>query len=151
MWWSARPAGAGGQLEVQLRWKVSTGRGDMGAAGHHPGDRVSAWGPSTPAHPVCAQAPGRREANGRVLGYRVTLSPRRRGRDPPTVCNTTRTQCNFSAPAGTTRVYLSAYNAAGESAATEVVLLERKGEGSINLHARTLRVRPGLRSPCPAP
>ncbi|XP_027557045.1 granulocyte colony-stimulating factor receptor [Neopelma chrysocephalum] len=93
-WWGAQPAGAGGRLEVQLRWK----------------------------------APRRHEANGRVLGYRVTLSPRRRGRDPPTVCNTTHTECNFSAPARTRRVYLSAYNAAGESPATEVVLLERKGE-----------------------
>ncbi|NXF31214.1 CSF3R factor, partial [Nyctibius bracteatus] len=100
-WWSTRPAGAGGRLEVQLRWK----------------------------------APRRREANGRVLGYRVTLSPRRRGRDPPAVCNTTHTQCNFSAPAGTTRVYLSAYNAAGMSAATEVVLLERKGQPLAGLRA----------------
>ncbi|NXT02949.1 CSF3R factor, partial [Jacana jacana] len=94
VWWSTQSAGAGGRLEVQLRWK----------------------------------APRRREANGRVLGYRVTLSPRRRGRDPPTICNTTRTQCNFSAPGGTRRVYLSAYNTAGESAATEVILLERKGQ-----------------------
>ncbi|KAM6371063.1 granulocyte colony-stimulating factor receptor isoform 2-T3 [Pluvialis apricaria] len=100
-WWSTRPAGAGGRLEVQLRWK----------------------------------APRRREANGRVLGYRVTLSPRRRGRDPPTVCNTTYTQCNFSAPAGTRRVYISAYNAAGESAATEVILLERKGQPLARLWA----------------
>uniref|UniRef100_A0A8C0UW22 Colony stimulating factor 3 receptor n=1 Tax=Cyanistes caeruleus TaxID=156563 RepID=A0A8C0UW22_CYACU len=91
-WWGAEPAGTGGWLEVQLRWK----------------------------------APQQQEANGRVLGYRVTLSPRRRGRDPPTVCNTTHTQCNFSVPVGTRRVYLSAYNAAGESAPTEVVLLERK-------------------------
>ncbi|XP_051494105.1 granulocyte colony-stimulating factor receptor [Apus apus] len=75
------------------------------------------------------------EANGRVLGYCVTLSPRRRGRDPPAVCNTTHTQCNFSAPAGTRRVYLSAYNAAGESAATEVVLLERKGQPVAGLWA----------------
>ncbi|NXL06330.1 CSF3R factor, partial [Mesembrinibis cayennensis] len=100
-WWSARLAGAGRQLEVQLRWK----------------------------------APQRREANGRVLGYRVTLSPRRKGRDPLTVCNTTHTYCNFSAPAGTRRVYLSAYNAAGESAATEVVLLERKGQPLAGLRA----------------
>ncbi|XP_027524475.1 granulocyte colony-stimulating factor receptor [Corapipo altera] len=100
-WWGARPAGAGGRLEVQLRWK----------------------------------APRQHEANGRVLGYRVTLSPRRRGRDPLTVCNTTHTKCNFSAPAGTRRVYLSAYNAAGESAATEVVLLERKGEPLAGLWA----------------
>ncbi|KAM7083213.1 granulocyte colony-stimulating factor receptor isoform 1-T6 [Ciconia maguari] len=118
-WWSARPARAGGQLEVQLRWK----------------------------------APRRWEANGRVLGYRVTLSPRRRGRDPPTVCNTTHTQCNFSAPAGTRRVYLSAYNAAGESAATEVVLLERKGQPLARLWAvpggeRSLWVR---WEPPPAP
>uniref|UniRef100_A0A8D0EIM0 Fibronectin type-III domain-containing protein n=1 Tax=Strix occidentalis caurina TaxID=311401 RepID=A0A8D0EIM0_STROC len=81
------------------------------------------------------KAPRRQEANGRVLGYRVTLSPRRRGRDPPTICNTTHTQCNFSAPAGTRRVYLSAYNAAGESAATEVVLLERKGQPLAGLRA----------------
>ncbi|KAM6399759.1 granulocyte colony-stimulating factor receptor [Rhynochetos jubatus] len=100
-WWSTRPAGAGGWLEVQLRWK----------------------------------APRRWEANGRVLGYRVTLSPRRRGRDPPTVCNTTHTQCNFSAPVGTRRVYLSAYNAAGESAPTEVVFLEQKGQPLAGLRA----------------
>lgn len=74
-----------------------------------------------------------------MLGYRVTLSPRRRGRDPPTICNTTRTQCNFSVPAATGRVYLSAYNAAGEAAPTEVTLLERKGEGS----ARNPRAPPG--------
>ncbi|XP_010287429.1 PREDICTED: granulocyte colony-stimulating factor receptor, partial [Phaethon lepturus] len=49
------------------------------------------------------RAPKRQEANGRVLGYRVTLSPRRRGRDSPTICNTTHTQCNFSAPVGTRR------------------------------------------------
>ncbi|XP_054079809.1 granulocyte colony-stimulating factor receptor isoform X1 [Rissa tridactyla] len=100
-WWSTRLAGAGGRLEVQLRWK----------------------------------APRQREANGRVLGYRITLSPRRRGRDPPTVCNTTHTQCNFSVPAGTRRVYLSVYNAAGESAVTEVVLLERKGQPLARLWA----------------
>ncbi|NWV88432.1 CSF3R factor, partial [Machaerirhynchus nigripectus] len=100
-WWAAQPAGAGGRLEVQLRWK----------------------------------APRQREANGRVLGYRVTLSPRRRGRDPPTVCNTTHTQCNFSVPARTRRVYLSAYNAAGESAPTEVVLLEGKGQPLAGLRA----------------
>ncbi|NXF92760.1 CSF3R factor, partial [Eubucco bourcierii] len=70
----------------------------------------------------------RREANGQVLGYRVTLNPRKRGRDPPTVCNTTCTHCNFSVPVGTRRVYLSVYNTAGESAATEVTLLERKGQ-----------------------
>ncbi|XP_069731293.1 granulocyte colony-stimulating factor receptor isoform X2 [Phaenicophaeus curvirostris] len=81
------------------------------------------------------KAPRQREANGRVLGYRVTLSPRRRGRDPPTICNTTHTHCNFSAPAGTRRVYLSAYNAAGESAATEVTLLERKGQPLAGLRA----------------
>ncbi|KAJ7417251.1 granulocyte colony-stimulating factor receptor [Willisornis vidua] len=81
------------------------------------------------------KAPQRYEANGRVLGYRVTLSPKRRGRDPPTVCNTTHTQCNFSVPMGTRRVYLSVYNAAGESAATEVVLLERKGQPLAGLRA----------------
>ncbi|XP_068028897.1 granulocyte colony-stimulating factor receptor isoform X2 [Anomalospiza imberbis] len=100
-WWGAQPAGPGGRLEVQLRWK----------------------------------APRQREANGRVLGYRVTLSPRRRGRDPPTICNTTHTQCNFSVPAATRRVYLSAYNAAGESAPTEVILLERKGQPMAGLRA----------------
>ncbi|NXB36305.1 CSF3R factor, partial [Eulacestoma nigropectus] len=100
-WWGAQPAGAGGRLEVQLRWK----------------------------------APRQREANGRVLGYRVTLSPWRRGRNAATICNTTHTQCNFSVPAGTRRVYLSAYNAAGESAPTEVVLLERKGQPLAGLRA----------------
>ncbi|XP_016159150.1 PREDICTED: granulocyte colony-stimulating factor receptor [Ficedula albicollis] len=81
------------------------------------------------------KAPGQREANGRVLGYHVTLSPRRRGRAPPTICNTTHTQCNFSVPAGTRRVYLSAYNSAGVSAPTEVALLERKGQPLAGLRA----------------
>ncbi|XP_017591609.1 PREDICTED: granulocyte colony-stimulating factor receptor [Corvus brachyrhynchos] len=81
------------------------------------------------------KAPRQREARGRVLGYRVTLSPRRRGRDPSTICNTTHTQCNFSVPARTRRVYLSAYNAAGESAPTEVVLLQRKGQPLSGLRA----------------
>ncbi|NXP03003.1 CSF3R factor, partial [Thinocorus orbignyianus] len=84
---------------------------------------------------LCWKAPRRQEANGKVLGYRVTLVPRRRGRDPPTICNTTRTQCNFSVPAGTRRVYLSAYNAAGESAPTEVILLERRGQPLARLWA----------------
>ncbi|NWT08658.1 CSF3R factor, partial [Vireo altiloquus] len=101
VWWGTQQAGAGGRLEVQLRWK----------------------------------APRQREANGRVLGYRVTLSPRRRGRDPPTICNTTHTHCNFSVPAATRRVYLSAFNSAGESAPTEVVLLERKGQPLAGLRA----------------
>lgn len=155
-WWSARPAGAGRWLEVQLRWKVSTG-GRWGWGGcwgialgtEHPcGDRASPRGPNIPAHPACAQAPRPREANGRVLGYCVTLSPRKRGRDPPTVCNTTHTQCNFSAPAGTRRVYLSAYNAAGESAPTEVILLERKGEDSANFpRSETSTCPPGALYP----
>lgn len=103
--------------------------GGTGAAGALPWGLRSPQG-LTPTLPARTQAPQQREANGRVLGYRVTLSLRRRGRDPPTICNTTHTECSFSVPAGTRRVYLSAYNAAGESAPTEVVLLERKGEGS---------------------
>lgn len=139
-WWGAQLAGAEGRLEVQLRWKVSRGgRRAREMSGHC---LRSPQGP-TPAHLARTQAPGQREANGRVLGYRVTLSPRRKGRDPPSICNTTHTQCNFSVPAGTTRVYLSAYNSAGESSPTEVVLLERKGEGS----ARNLRVFPGALLP----
>lgn len=125
-----RSAGRGGRAAggaAVLEGEHGRVVGGTGAAGASP------WGPSIPAHPACIQAPRRQEANGRVLGYRVTLSPRRRGREPRTICNTTHTQCNFSAPVGTRRVYLSAYNAAGESAATEVVLLERKGEGSANL------------------
>ncbi|NWT99003.1 CSF3R factor, partial [Urocynchramus pylzowi] len=107
-----------------------------------PTGKLDAWWGAQPAEPGGRQevqlrwkAPRRREANGRVLGYRVTLSPRRRGRDPPTVCNTTHTQCNFSVPAATSRVYLSAYNAAGESAPTEVILLERKGQPLAGLRA----------------
>ncbi|NXS59861.1 CSF3R factor, partial [Brachypteracias leptosomus] len=110
-----------------------------------PAGKLDAWwstGPTGTGGQLEVQlrwkAPRRQEANGQVLGYRVTLSPRRRGRDPPTVCNTTHTHCNFSAPAGTRRVYLSAYNAAGESAATEVILLERKGQPLAGL-----RVVPG--------
>ncbi|NWY00891.1 CSF3R factor, partial [Nothoprocta ornata] len=92
------------------------------------------------------KAPSWREANGRLRGYRVALSPRQRGRGPLTVCDTSDTQCGFSAPAGTARVYLTAYNAAGESAATEVVLLEQTGQALSGLRAvpsgeRSLRVQ----------
>lgn len=81
------------------------------------------------------KAPRRQEANGRVLGYRVALGSRRRGREPQTVCNTTDTHCDFTVPVRTGRVYLSAYNAAGESSATEVILLERKGQPLAGLRA----------------
>uniref|UniRef100_A0A8C6YXT9 Colony stimulating factor 3 receptor n=1 Tax=Nothoprocta perdicaria TaxID=30464 RepID=A0A8C6YXT9_NOTPE len=69
-----------------------------------------------------------------------------RGHGPLTVCDTSDTQCGFSAPAGTARVYLTAYNAAGESAATEVVLLEQTGQPLAGLRAvpsgeRSLRVQ----------
>ncbi|XP_041871726.1 granulocyte colony-stimulating factor receptor isoform X2 [Corvus kubaryi] len=107
-----------------------------------PTGKLDAWWEAQPAgagEPLEVQlrwkAPRQREANGRVLGYRVTLSPRRRGRDPSTICNTAHTQCNFSVPARTRRVYLSAYNAAGESAPTEVVLLQRKGQPLSGLRA----------------
>ncbi|NXA68632.1 CSF3R factor, partial [Mohoua ochrocephala] len=107
-----------------------------------PTGKLDAWWGTQPAEAggrlevqLRWKAPRRREANGRVLGYRVTLSPRRRGRDAPTICNTTHTQCNFSVPAGTRKVSLSAYNAAGESAPTEVVLLERKGQPLAGLQA----------------
>lgn len=67
-----------------------------------------------------------------MLGYRVALGSRRRGREPQTVCNTNDTHCDFTVPVRTGRVYLSAYNAAGESSATEVILLERKGEVALS-------------------
>ncbi|XP_068773506.1 granulocyte colony-stimulating factor receptor isoform X3 [Struthio camelus] len=107
-----------------------------------PTARLDAWWSTQPADAgrrvevqLWWKAPPRREANGRLLGYRVALSPRRRGRDPPAVCDTADTQCNFSAPAGARRVYLTAYNAAGESAATEVVLLEKTGQPLAGLRA----------------
>ncbi|NXL94148.1 CSF3R factor, partial [Alectura lathami] len=107
-----------------------------------PAGKLDAWWSTRPAPGGRLQvqlrwkALLRREANGRLLGYRVALGPRRRGREPLTVCNTTDTQCEFTAPAGTRRVYLFAYNTAGESAATEVVLLERKGQPLAGLWAR---------------
>ncbi|XP_067167488.1 granulocyte colony-stimulating factor receptor [Apteryx mantelli] len=107
-----------------------------------PTARLDAWWSTRPAGAgqrvevqLRWKAPPRREANGRLLGYRVALSPRRRGREPPAVCDTTDTRCNFSAPAGARRVYLTAYNAAGESAATEVVLLEKTGQPLAGLRA----------------
>ncbi|NXX84303.1 CSF3R factor, partial [Urocolius indicus] len=141
----------GTQYHFQMRCRRSSARGYWSewSTGRNytthekaPTGRLDAWWSTQLDEPGTRmevqlrwKAPRRREANGRVLGYRVTLSPRRRGRDPPTVCNTTHTQCNFSAPVGTRRVYLSAYNAAGESAATEVVLLERKGQPLARLWA----------------
>ncbi|XP_032058098.1 granulocyte colony-stimulating factor receptor [Aythya fuligula] len=135
----------------QMRCRRHSARGhwsEWSAARNHtthekaPTGKLDAWW-STRPDPVGRRlevqlrwkAPRQREANGRLLGYRVALGPRRRGREPPTVCNTSDTHCDFTAPAGTRRVYLSAYNAAGESAATEVVLLERKGQPLAGLRA----------------
>ncbi|NWU91624.1 CSF3R factor, partial [Upupa epops] len=139
----------GTQYHFQMRCRRSSPRGYWSewSLGRNyttheraPAGKLDAWWRARPAGAgqrlevqLHWKAPGRREANGRVLGYRVTLSPG--GRDPPTVCNTTRTQCRFSAPGGTTRVYLSAYNAAGESAPTEVLLLERRGQPLAGLRA----------------
>ncbi|KAM4656751.1 granulocyte colony-stimulating factor receptor isoform 1-T1 [Amazona ochrocephala] len=141
----------GTQYRFQMRCRRSLARGYWSewSPGRNytthekaPTGKLDVWWSARPARvgkglevQLCWKAPRWQEANGRVLGYHVTLSPRRRGRDPPMVCNTTHTHCNFSAPAGTRRVYLSAYNAAGEGAVTEVVLLERKGQPLAGLRA----------------
>ncbi|XP_044275404.1 granulocyte colony-stimulating factor receptor isoform X2 [Varanus komodoensis] len=67
------------------------------------------------------------EAHGKILGYWATLSTRPRKEDPSVLCNTTETWCTFSVPAGTQRIYLTAYNSKGSSKPTEVHLLETKG------------------------
>uniref|UniRef100_A0A8C0HAK3 Colony stimulating factor 3 receptor n=1 Tax=Chelonoidis abingdonii TaxID=106734 RepID=A0A8C0HAK3_CHEAB len=74
------------------------------------------------------------EMNGRILGYWVSLNPRQRNVELAAVCNTTEMQCNFSVLAGVRRVYLAAYNSAGESAATEVIFLEKKGQPLAGIH-----------------
>ncbi|XP_042709918.2 granulocyte colony-stimulating factor receptor [Chrysemys picta bellii] len=74
------------------------------------------------------------ERNGRILGYWVSLNPRRRNVELTAVCNTTERQCSFSVLAGVRRVYLAAYNSAGESAATEVIFLEKKGQPLARIH-----------------
>lgn len=76
----------------------------------------------------------RNEMNGRILGYWVSLNPRQRNVELAAVCNTTEMQCNFSVLAGVRRVYLAAYNSAGESAATEVIFLEKKGQPLAGIH-----------------
>uniref|UniRef100_A0A674IVC1 Ig-like domain-containing protein n=1 Tax=Terrapene triunguis TaxID=2587831 RepID=A0A674IVC1_9SAUR len=76
----------------------------------------------------------RNERNGRILGYWVSLNPRRRNVELTAVCNTTERQCRFSVLAGVRRVYLAAYNSAGESAATEVLFLEKKGQPLARIH-----------------
>ncbi|NXI91896.1 CSF3R factor, partial [Psophia crepitans] len=140
----------GTQYHFQMRCRRSSARGYWSewSPGRNytthekaPVGKLDAWWSAEPAGAAGQlevrlrwKAPRRQEANGRVLGY-ITRSPRKRGRDPSTVCNTTHTQCNFSVPVETTRVYLSAYNAAGESAATEVVFLERRGQPLARLWA----------------
>ncbi|NXC48724.1 CSF3R factor, partial [Penelope pileata] len=141
----------GTPYQFQMRCRRDSARGywsEWSAGRNHtthekaPTGKLDAWWSTQPAAAgrrlqvqLRWKAPRRREANGRVLGYRVALGPRRRGQEPPTVCNTTDTRCDFTAPAGTRRIYLSAYNAAGESAATEVILLERKGQPLAGLRA----------------
>ncbi|XP_054854855.1 granulocyte colony-stimulating factor receptor [Eublepharis macularius] len=67
-----------------------------------------------------------KEANGKILGYWVSLSPRQQSGQRTTVCNTMELHCNFSLPFGVQRVYLMAYNARGSSPPTEVKL-QKKG------------------------
>ncbi|XP_025071644.1 granulocyte colony-stimulating factor receptor [Alligator sinensis] len=111
-----------------------------------PAGKLDAWWQVTPSGSrqraevqLLWKALAWQEANGRILGYWVALSPQQRGRVPTTVCNTTEMGCNFSVPAGVRSVYLAAYNAAGKGPPTEVIFLERRG-----------RHRHGLAAPaCP--
>ncbi|XP_019368096.1 PREDICTED: granulocyte colony-stimulating factor receptor isoform X1 [Gavialis gangeticus] len=100
-----------------------------------PAGKPDAWWQVTPSGSrqrakvqLLWKALAQQEANGRILGYWVALSPRQRGGMPTTVCNTTEMGCNFSVPAGTRRVYLAAYNAVGTGPPAEVIFLERRGQ-----------------------
>lgn len=66
-WWSARPAGAGGWLEVQLRWKVSTG-GRWGRGGCR-GSALGTEHPRTPCLRPGPTAAGGERASAGVPGH----------------------------------------------------------------------------------
>uniref|UniRef100_A0A8D2JHI2 Fibronectin type-III domain-containing protein n=1 Tax=Varanus komodoensis TaxID=61221 RepID=A0A8D2JHI2_VARKO len=85
------------------------------------------------------RVPRPHEAHGKILGYWATLSTRPRKEDPSVLCNTTETWCTFSVPAGTQRIYLTAYNSKGSSKPTEVHLLETKGKIPLSLGAAPLQ------------
>ncbi|XP_059585430.1 granulocyte colony-stimulating factor receptor [Alligator mississippiensis] len=100
-----------------------------------PAGKLDAWWQVTPSGSrqrakvqLLWKALAWQEANGRILGYWVALSPQQRGGVPTTVCNTTEMGCNFSVPPGVRSVYLAAYNAAGKGPPTEVIFLERRGQ-----------------------
>ncbi|XP_074832155.1 granulocyte colony-stimulating factor receptor [Carettochelys insculpta] len=106
-----------------------------------PSGKLDVWWKMTPVDSgkgaevqLLWKAPRQNEANGRILGYWVSLNPRRRTGELAAICNTTEMQCHFSVPPGVRRVYLSAYNSAGESPATEVIFLEKKGQPLARIH-----------------
>ncbi|XP_006134344.3 granulocyte colony-stimulating factor receptor [Pelodiscus sinensis] len=130
-----RVTGMGYWSEWSQRWNFTTHE-------KAPVGKLDIWWKTTPVDSgkraevqLLWKAPKRNETNGRILGYWVSLNPRRRNGALTAICNTTDMQCNFSVPAGVRRVYLSAYNSAGESATTEVLFLEQKGQPLARIHA----------------
>ncbi|XP_029427086.1 granulocyte colony-stimulating factor receptor isoform X2 [Rhinatrema bivittatum] len=69
----------------------------------------------------------RKDSNGDILGYLVFLITGQGQDGVMMLCNTTKVLCDFPMPPRAAKVYIKAYNAAGESPATDVVLFSKQG------------------------
>ncbi|XP_077193398.1 granulocyte colony-stimulating factor receptor [Paroedura picta] len=113
-------------------------------SGHVPSGELEAWWKTKPREDgqgtqvqLLWKPMKTKEANGRILGYWVTFSPRQNNGQPSTLCNTTELHCNFSLPSGTRGIHLMAYNARGTSPPTEVSL-QKKSIPVPRIHASPL-------------
>nr|XP_033811185.1 granulocyte colony-stimulating factor receptor isoform X2 [Geotrypetes seraphini] len=69
----------------------------------------------------------KKDTNGEILGYLVFLFSDEEEDEVMVLCNTTKLVCAAPMPRGATKVYIKAYNTAGESPATEVVPFDIQG------------------------
>ncbi|XP_028936276.1 granulocyte colony-stimulating factor receptor [Ornithorhynchus anatinus] len=75
-----------------------------------------------------------KETHGWILGYRVSRRLQGPAGDTQTLCNTTELGCRFSLPAGVRDVFITAFNAAGDSPPTQVTFWEVRGPPLLGLH-----------------
>ncbi|XP_038658199.1 interleukin-6 receptor subunit beta-like [Scyliorhinus canicula] len=82
------------------------------------------------------------EVNGRISGYRVTYRPEHETNHPEiTLCNTSSLSCRISIPKGDGNICIRAYNSAGESPPSQLIV-KTLYQTDIALHPLSVNIIP---------